>query len=83
MLSPLSPDAQQYLDRQDVDSFIMEWNVPAAHRFAFDELVRKGYLIPHTKTVTSADGKHQGEQRGYIFAQELQDKLSETMRFGF
>lgn len=45
MREMLSPEAQWFFDRQDVDATFFDWNIPAEHARAFDELVQKGYLI--------------------------------------
>jgi hypothetical protein len=62
MREVLSVEAQQWLERQDVDSVLLEWQIPLTHRDAFNELIRKGYLIKTT---------HQEALQGYKFADDI------------
>lgn len=71
MLPVLSPEAQDYYEKQDIDGFLHDWQIPLIHKPAFDELVSKGYLVPGTETGVSADGEKTAVRRGYRFAPEL------------
>lgn len=81
MLTPLSPEGQDFYDKQDVDAFLHDWQIPLVHRFAYEELKEKGYLVPGERTVMGADGEHTGTRSGFVFAPEIiQSKDQEMFR---
>jgi hypothetical protein len=79
VLPPLSPIAQDFYDKMDVDGFYLEWQIPIVHQDAFRELVRKGYLIKATTHGSSADGKHESTLAGYEFAESVKSQLDDRM----
>lgn len=75
----LSMKTQEMFDTMDVDGQYFPWQIPIIHKPQFDELIQKGYLVPDSRTVVSADGQRTGTTSYYVFAEAIRNDMDNRM----